>query len=187
MRRTDVDVDVLAQVIARVAQYDRQMLENGDNVAALAQRKRDLASLSRAVRCKSAPPEALQRWQRDRSNHKMLGSLLDEWRKDPSWGTVVVSERRRVEHLKRYERKVVWRMEQELRTMFTDQEYVDHLMNAKSKNPELVRNNPDAPGKHQWRQYAIFVDEVIDRTNHVNESEWQLADRPGPLRSTIFA
>ena len=145
------------------------------------------ASLSRAAHCKSAPPEALQRWQRDRSNHKMLGSLLDEWRKDPSWGTVVVSERRRVEHLKRYERKVVWRMEQELRTMFTDQEYVDHLMNAKSKNPELVRNNPDAPGKHQWRQYAIFVDEVIDRTNHVNESEWQLAGRPGPLRSTIFA
>ena len=78
MRRTDVDVDVLAQVIARVAQYDRQMLENGDNMAALAQRKRDLASLSRAAHCKSAPPEALQRWQRDRSNHKMLGSLLDE-------------------------------------------------------------------------------------------------------------
>ena len=126
-----------------------------------AERKRSLVKLSRAIQ--HAPQEVHDRWQREKKTHGGLNQLLQDWCADPSWGTVMQKERKRLATLKRYERKIIWKMESELKTMFSDDEYVQHLVSTKAKDPKMCRANPEAPNKPKWRQFGLYVDEVVDR------------------------
>ena len=155
------------EMLMRISQYDQEFAISGTSIEALRERKRVLAHLNREI--SKAPAEVLQRWEVDRHTRSGLNQFMKEWQEDPTWGTMVQTERRRSSTLKRFDRQVSWRTEAQLRTDFGDEEATG-MMSHKKKSKDQVRKNPNNP---TTLQYAVIVDESLRRAEVAEDTEWE--------------
>ena len=155
------------EMLMRISQYDQEFAISGTSIEARRERKRVLAHLNREIA--KAPAEVLQRWEVDRHTHSGLNQFMKEWQQDPTWGTMVQTERRRNSTLKRFDRQVSWRTEAQLRADFGDEEATG-MMSHKKKSKDQVRKNPNNP---TTLQYAVIVDESLRRAEVAEDTEWE--------------
>eukprot|EP00969_Alexandrium_andersonii_P055906 2463840-Alexandrium_andersonii.AAC.1 len=95
------------------------------------------------------PPEALARWARCKSQSQKR-DFLQDWKEDPSWGTIQLKESKTVTDVKERDKAHEWLMRSEmLEVKKWPVDYVDSICKKKAHTDECAAN-PEFPDKKEY-------------------------------------
>ena len=158
----------LSELLLTVSVHDEKMLTRGSELEAARERKRLLEKLGRAV--KSAPPDVVARWERERTTHGGIDEFLQDWKADPNWGLLLQKESKRTSNLTSQERLKRWKTKFELIVLFGEEE-AKNMIAFKTKTKGMTRKDPNCPTQ---KQYALFVDEEKNKVETESLSKMDL-------------